>query len=253
MRRAIVRGIDQTEINALVFRGRSSTNHGPVPASLAALQSDEAHRNYPALSFDPEAAVRLLRQDGWTRGADGIFGRDGRRLSVSILTSSESPAGVMLAQVIQRDLARIGIEVQLQLVGFNQLLATLDGNGHDWDIAALNWTVETYPDVHDFFSSDGTQNYGGFRDATMDRLTDDEMFGTGDQPLHAVQDYAASRIPYLYLPSGTPNVLVRDGIDHMDQFLSPNGMWSGELLDLSGPLGCPVATIQPERHDAAHG
>ena len=72
----------------------------------------------------------------------------------------------------------------------------------------------------------------------MDALNRDVMFGSGDGPLHAVQDYTAERAPHLYLPAGTPEVLVRPGIGHVSDFLSPNGMWSAELLTLSGPLSC---------------
>ena len=164
--------------------------------------------------------------------------RDGQRLAFTILTSSESPDGVIQAQLIQRNLRRVGMDVSIRAIGFNQLLATLAGNGHDWDLVTLRWSIVTYPNVHDFFASDGAQNFGHYRDPRMDALNRDVMFGSGDGPLHAVEDYTAERMPHLYLPSGTPEVLVRPGIGHVSDFLSPNGMWSAELLTLSAPLAC---------------
>ena len=238
VRRAMTRGIDQKEIVDLIYRGQASVEHGPVPPSMADLQSDAARAGYPDLSFDPAAASALLLKDGWSPGPDGILVRNGRRLAFSILTSSESTDGIIQAQMIQRHLRRIGMDVSIRTVGFNQLLAILAGNGHDWDLVTLRWSIVAYPNVHDFFASDGALNDGHYLDPRMDALNRDVMFGSGDGPLRAVQDYTAEQAPHLYLPAGTPEVLVRPGIGHVSDFLSPNGMWSGELLTLSGPLAC---------------
>ncbi len=240
VRRAITRAIDQREIVSLVFRGRAAIDHGPVPDAMRDLQSPLARAGYPDLSFDPDAARADLERDGWKPGADGIMVKDGERLALTIQTAPESTYGVLMAQIIQRDLRRIGIAVALRLVGFNQLLSTLAGNGHDWQLVTMNWSIPTYPDVHDFFASDGGENYGHYLDPRMDRLTRDVMFGSGDAPLRAVQDYAAEQAPHLFLPAGTPEILVRPGIGGVEDFLGPNGLWSAELLTLSAPLACPA-------------
>ena len=242
VRRAIIRGVDQREIIDLVFHGQAEIVHGPVPPAMTEMLSPDARAGYPDLSYDPPAARALLLADGWRPGPDGIMAKDGQRLAFTDTTSAESTSGVMQAQVIQRNLRAIGIENDIQIVSFNQLLATLDGNGHDWDMATLLWSVETYPDVHDFFSSDGQLNFGHYEDPRMDQLNRDVMFGDGDGPLFAVQDYTAEQAIHLYLPDGTPNVLVRPGIGRVTDFLTQNGMWSPELLTLSGPLACPADT-----------
>ena len=244
VRRAIDRGIDQREIIGLVYAGHGAVNHGPVPASMAAMQSEAARAGYPDLSYDPAAARALLAADGWRPGPDGILARNGQRLAFEIETSSEGVSAIIQAQVIQRNLRAIGMDVSLHVIGFNQLLATLDGNGQPWDVVTLSWSIPAFPDVHDFFASDGSENYGHYRDARMDALNQDVMFGSGDDALHAVQDYAAEQAPHLYLPGGTPAVLVRPGIGGVTDFLSPNSMWSPELLTLSGPLACPPAVAE---------
>ena len=253
VRRAITRGIDQKQIIDLVFHGQAVANHSPVPAPMTNFQSDRARAGYPELSFDPAAARAGLLADGWKPGADGIMARDGQRLALTILTSAEGATNSLQAEVIQRNLRVVGMEVSIQLVGFNQLLATLDGNGHDWDLAVLLWSVPTYPDVHDFFSSDGSENFGHFLDPQMDELNREVMFGSGDGPLHAVQDFTADKAPHLYLPNPTPTVLVRPGLGGVTDFLSPNAMWSAELLTLSGPLACPSSDpAAPGSADAPH-
>ena len=252
VRRAIIRGVDQREIIDLAFHGQAEVDHGPVPPAMASMLSPLARAGYPDLSYDPAAARALLLADGWRPGPDGIMAKDGQRLAFTDMTSSESATGVMQAQIIQRNLRAIGIENDIQLLGFNQLLATLDGNGHDWDMATLLWSVETYPDVHDFFSSDGQLNFGHYLDPRMDRLNQDVMFGDGDGPLFAVEDYTAESAIHLYLPDGTYSVLVRPGLGGVADFLGQNGMWSPELLTLSGPLACPADTASTGRPQAPH-
>ncbi len=240
VRRAIIRGIDQQEIIDLVYSGHGAIDHGPVPGSMSAMQSEAARAGYPDLSYDPVAARALLAADGWRPGPDGILARNGQRLAFEIETSSEGVSGTIQAQVIQRNLRALGMDVSLHMIGFNQLLATLDGNGQPWDLVTLSWSIPAFPDVHDFFASDGSENYGHYRDAHMDALNRDVMFGDGDDALHAVQDYAAEQAPHLYLPGATPALLVRPGLGGVTDFLSPNSMWSPELLTLSGPLACPA-------------
>ncbi len=254
VRRAIIRGVDQREIVDLVYHGQAEPVHGPVPPAMISMLSPAARAGYPDLSYNPAAARALLLADGWRPGSDGIMAKDGQRLAFTDMTSAESVTGVMQAQVIQRSLHAIGIENDIQIVSFNQLLATLDGNGHDWDMATLLWSVETYPDVHDFFSSDGQLNFGHYFDPRMDRLNQDVMFGDGDGPLFAVQDYTAESAIHLYLPDGTFNVLARPGLGGVTDFLGQNGMWSPELLTLSGPLACPAdtAAARPRPMPTAH-
>ena len=242
VRRAIIRGVNQRDIIDLVYHGQGEIDHGPVPPAMTSMLSPLARAGYPDLSYDPAAARALLLADGWRPGPDGIMAKDGQRLQFTDTTSAESTNGVMQAQVIQRNLRAIGIENDIQIVSFNQLLATLDGNGLDWDMATLLWSVETYPDVHDFFSSDGQLNFGHYLDPKMDRLNQDVMYGSGDGPLFAVEDYTAESAIHLYLPDGTFSVLVRPGLGHVNDFLSQSGMWSPELLTLSGPLACPADT-----------
>ena len=100
-----------------------------------------------------------------------LAGRPARTASGS-RTGSASPSiskcppassiGLITLQVVQRNLAAIGITMNIRGVEFNELFATLNGNGHDWDSIVLAWTIETYPDQQQFFSSDGTANYGHY-------------------------------------------------------------------------------------------
>ncbi|MBE7210471.1 MAG: peptide ABC transporter substrate-binding protein [Gluconacetobacter diazotrophicus] len=247
VRRAITRAIDQKEIVSLVYRGAGVIGHGPVPPAMRSYLSPAARASYPDLSFDPADASRLLDAAGWrVSSQDGIRSRNGTRLAFEVMVSAEAGSTVLMAEILQRQLARVGIELSLRTMSFNQLYATMMGNGHEWDMAILGWSVIGYPDLHDFFATDGTQNFGHYRDPNMDRLAEGEMFGSGNAPLFAAQDYAAENVLALYLPTGTFPVLARNGLGGMDGTLTANDLWATERITLSGPLACPAAAKEAD-------
>lgn len=241
LRRAIAIAIDQKQLIALAYHGQARVTHGPVPPAMTAFLSPQARAGYADLDYDPARARALLDQAGWKPGADGIRVRDGQRLAFDIEVSSGVVDRLIILQVAQRDLAAVGIAMAIRGVEFNELFATLAGNGHDWDSIMIAWTVESFPDQQEFFSSDGTQNFGHFRDARMDALNEAVIANAGDEALHAVQDYAAQLQPFIFLPTGAISVLARDGLGGVNDLAAPAGTWSPELLTLSGAMACPDA------------
>lgn len=61
--------------------------------------------------FDPAQAEHLLDEAGWTRGADGVRVKNGRRLEVSFYYNSQNAQEKAIAETVQADLARIGAKV----------------------------------------------------------------------------------------------------------------------------------------------
>ena len=239
VRRAIATAVDQKQFITLAYHGQGEVTHGPVPLAMTRFLSTQAKAGYTDLDYDPARARALLDQAGWHPGADGIRVRDGQRLAFDVIVSAGVVDRLIILQVVQRNLAAVGIAMAIRGVEFNELFATLAGNGHDWDSIMIAWTVESYPDQQEFFSSDGTQNYGHFRDARMDALNEAVIANAGDQALHAVQDYAAGLQPFIFLPTSAISVLTRDGLGGVNAMTAPAGTWSPELLTLSGAMACP--------------
>ncbi len=238
VRRAIVAAIDQKQIIDLVYHGQAREIHGPVPPAMGEFLSPLARSGYPDLRHDPARATALLDQAGWKPGPDGIRIRDGHRLAFEIEVSAGVADRIIALQIIQRNLQAVGIALAIRGVEFNELLATLNGNGHDWDSIMLGWTIESFPDQQEFFSSDGAVNYGHFRDARMDALNQAVISGSGRQALDAAQDYAAEQQPTIFLPQGRISAMTRIGLDGIAAMASPNGTWAPELLTLGGTLAC---------------
>ena len=253
VRQAIAIAIDQKQVISLALHGQGSVIHGPVPVAMRSFLSPQAKRGYANLDYDPAHARALLDQAGWTPGPDGIRTRDGQRLAFDIEVSAGVVDRLITLQVIQRNLAAVGIALSIRGVEFNELFATLGGNGHDWDSIMIAWTVESFPDSQQFFSSDGTSNFGHFRDARTDALNEAVITGQGNQPLDVVQDYIASLQPFIFLPTGAIATLTRSDLHGVQAMTSPTGTWSPELLTLSGAMACPgVPRETADAHPVGH-
>ena len=238
VRQAIAIALDQDEMIALAWHGQAGEVHGPVPPAMTGFVSQSARLGYPALRHDPERARALLDAAGWHPGRDGIRTRDGQALRFSIGVSSGVVDRLIELQVAQRDLAAVGISIDLRGLEFNDLIATMKGNGHDWDGNMIGQTIEGYPDGQQYFSSDGTSNYGHYEDARMDELNRAVVGDAGHRALDAAQDYTAAQQPVIFLPDGAVSLLARPGLHGLREMENPLGSWSPEFLSLSGDMAC---------------
>ena len=246
VRQAIAAAIDQKQISALAFHGQAPEIHGPVPPALASFTSPQAKAGYADLEYNPGHARALLAKAGFTPGLDGILARHGRRLAFDVAAPPGSPSDLIELQVVQRNLRAVGIALSIRVIEFNQLLAILDGNGLPWEGVMIGWTVTNYPDIAQYFATDGVESYGHYHSARMDELTNAVITKPGDAAFYAAQDYAAEQQAFIFLPTGRISVLVRDGLDGVARMAVPNGNWAPELLRLGGGMACG----QPTRRSA---
>ena len=89
--------------------------------------------------YDPEKSVEILKNLGFTRGTDGIFvDKGGKKLSATLLTVTGWTDWVTDAQLIAKDLKKIGILINVKSVTYSTYRASLSTGSFDM---ALMWTV----------------------------------------------------------------------------------------------------------------
>jgi peptide/nickel transport system substrate-binding protein len=86
---------------------------------------------------DPREAARLLEAAAWRVGGDGVRVRDGERLRLTMLTQpgSVDPA---VAQFVQAELARVGIEVEIEQLDPGAYSSRINSGRFDLDIELPN-------------------------------------------------------------------------------------------------------------------
>ncbi|MDA3644144.1 TIGR04028 family ABC transporter substrate-binding protein [Saccharopolyspora indica] len=108
VRQAIIAGIDRQAIVDTLFTKSYPLATGAL--ARTALGHVDTSANYV---HDPAKAAALLDQAGWTAGPDKIRVKDGRRLALTFNEALPQPRSKEVVTLIQAQLAKIGIQVEL--------------------------------------------------------------------------------------------------------------------------------------------
>ncbi|WP_262927214.1 nickel ABC transporter substrate-binding protein [Phytohalomonas tamaricis] len=108
VRQAIEHAIDKDSIVAKLLYGLE-----PRADTLFAPSFPYADLGLAPYRYDPVEAERLLEADGWMRGADGIRHKDGQPLEIGFYFVGSDAQQKAIAEVVQAELKRVGIDVRL--------------------------------------------------------------------------------------------------------------------------------------------
>jgi peptide/nickel transport system substrate-binding protein len=136
--------------------------------------------------YDPGKAEQLLQQDGWTKGDDGIYAKDGTPLSFSIVTNSGNAIRETLVQVAAEQYKQIGVNAEPKTESFEALVDRLtqskdptygDRGGHDYDAVVIGWSLTADPDMYSIWDSNSTHagenNSIQYKNPDLDKAIDD--------------------------------------------------------------------------------
>lgn len=163
VRRAVSLGIDYDILANQVFDGIFKTANGFYPPDLSfAIQNQKT---------DVALAEKLLDESGWEKQPDGVRAKNGKTLTVILLTYPQQPDLVKMATALQGNLSKIGFDVKIKQV--DDIRAGM--RGKDWNFGVISSGVVTNggsPDavLQESFTAKGTSNFGGVTDAELESL-----------------------------------------------------------------------------------
>jgi peptide/nickel transport system substrate-binding protein len=117
-RRAVSEAINRADLARIVFRGHAIPAVGIVSPSNTAWFNSSL-KPHP---YDTASALRRLRQEGFRLQGDTLRDRNGNAVEFSIATNAGNRARESMATMIQQDLKKIGIKVNVVTLDFNSLL-----------------------------------------------------------------------------------------------------------------------------------
>lgn len=129
LRRAISHAVDRQAFADAVYRGAAVPVHGPVtPGNRVWYSSDT-----PTYPYDPERAKALLGTLGLTdRNGDGIAeDPSGHPAAFSLITQKGNTARERSAAVLQEDLRKIGLRVDIAALEFGALIDRITRADYD--------------------------------------------------------------------------------------------------------------------------
>ena len=117
-RRAIAQAIGRADLARLVYRGHAAPSIGPVsPANLAWFNT-----KLRVPTFDPDASLANLKAAGFSLAGSVLRDRQGQAVEFSLITNSGNKSRERMASMIQQDLARIGIRLNVVPLDFGSLI-----------------------------------------------------------------------------------------------------------------------------------
>ncbi len=178
VRQAIDCAVNKDEIVKMVLLGSGRVTTGPFVVDSWAY--DDGVRPVP---YDPEQAKRLLAEAGWKeRDTDGVLMRGGKRFEFTILTNQGAQERLKTAELIQKDLGKIGIKVKIKVLEWSALLADFIDKRR-FDAVLLGWSLGRDPDCYDIWHSSKTRegefNFLGYANPEVDSLLEEarRVFG----------------------------------------------------------------------------
>jgi len=142
-RRALSHALDRVSMADIVFNRFAVKQCSPLSPSVPFFYDDEV----PCYDYEPKTAKMILSEIvGFEdKNKDGILeDEEGHPLEIVLVTNTEDPARLQLAQMIREDWRRIGIKVHLLPVEFNALVSKLTVT-HDWEAVVMGLTGSVDP------------------------------------------------------------------------------------------------------------
>ena len=165
LRRALLHGINRQYLVDQINEGQAIIADGPIFPKTWAFYEDISR-----YEFDPELAVKLLRENGFTYPGEGGTVRvseDGEKLDFELIYPDDEHH-TLIANAIQENWIALGFDVKLSALPYDELINDrLADRDYQAALVDLNLTSMPDPDPYPFWHQTQTstgQNYSMWND-----------------------------------------------------------------------------------------
>ncbi len=153
IRQALAYGVNRQLIVDSLLKGQGVVANGSI-VPVTYYYNPEIEGQYP---YDPEKAKELLNEAGWD------FNRE-----VKLLVPIGNTVRELSADIIQANLAEIGLDVSIEKMDFPTLISRFQAG--DFDLGLVGWGGTLDPDVRSQYQTGGQYNFGQMSIAEIDDL-----------------------------------------------------------------------------------
>ena len=168
VRQALSMAIDVNKIIEFVLYNQGERITGPFPK-----QTDFYNPHIAPVPYDPQGALKLLAEAGWTRNDQGWLEKDGQRLQFKLITNNGNDIRKAILAIAQDSWKQIGIDVRTDLVEWAVFIQERV-NKLDFDALVLGWSMPLDPDLYQIWHSSQTGynqlNFVGFKNNQADDM-----------------------------------------------------------------------------------
>jgi peptide/nickel transport system substrate-binding protein len=176
LRRALLFAIDRQSMVDALFEGRQKVAiHSLHPYDPYYTEDVE---KYP---YNPEMAKKLLDEAGWKTGSDGIRVKDGKRLSISIMSTAQNKTRENVEVFLQNQFKKVGVDLKIKNQPARVFFGETVRKGLYPDLAMFAWiSSPDNPPKSTLYSGEiptkenghSGQNSGAYRNKLVDESLD---------------------------------------------------------------------------------
>jgi peptide/nickel transport system substrate-binding protein len=169
VRQALSHLVNREKILKDIYHGLGRIVTGPF--FIDSCYYDKSIKPY---EFNIEQAKRLLNDAGWRdTDGDGILDRDGKIFEFTMMQVSGSSMQAKMLPMIQQDMAKAGIVMNIQTFEWSVYLKRLEMK--NFEVCCLAWTSPLEPDPYQVWHSSGadkthSSNHIGFKNKQADEI-----------------------------------------------------------------------------------
>jgi peptide/nickel transport system substrate-binding protein len=242
-RRAISEAINREDLSRIVFHGHAQPALGPFsPANKFWFNNKLQPQTY-----SPDAALKALQTDGFRLENGVLKDKDGNEVVFSIVTNAGSKPRERMAVLIQDDLQKIGIHVNVVTLDFPSLIERMT-QSFDYEAIILGLTnVDLDPngEMNVWLSSSENHQWNPLQkvpetswEAEIDRLMRAQAASTDSrrrkEAFDRVQEIAVEQQPFIFLINKNALSAVSTAVHGAAPvILSPQTFWNADRLTVA--------------------
>jgi peptide/nickel transport system substrate-binding protein len=243
-RRAISEAINRDDLSRVVFHGHAQPAVGPFsPANKFWFNSKLKPQTY-----SPDAALKALQDEGFRMENGALKDKDGNEVVFSIITNAGNKYRERMAVLIQDDLQKIGIHVNVVTLDFPSLIERMT-QSFDYEAILLGLTnVDLDPngEMNVWLSSSDSHQWNPQQkapetdwEAEIDRLMRAQASSSDakkrKEAFDRVQEIVVEQEPFIFLINKNALSAVSTAVHGANPvILSPQTYWNAEWLTVSG-------------------
>ena len=220
VREALSLAIDREELVEILFFKHAKVCTGPFLPATSAFNPE-----VKAPVQDIQKAKQLLKEAGYDENNPFTF---------EIVTSNSSSIRPYAAQILQHQLKKVGVVVELRVMEWQAFL-NMVVFPHKFDSVLLGWGLSSTPDPYLFWHTDSDKKGGfnlvGYNNPLMDKMIDESQSMIDRKKLSKLWKKMFKIItddnPYLFLYIPNSITTVDKGIKNIEPSLS--GIWHNHI------------------------
>lgn len=239
---AISEGINRADMSRIVFRGHAQPAIGPVsPANKFWFNA-----KLKPQAYSPDSALKTLQSNGFRLENGTLKDKDGNAVEFSIITNSGNKYRERMATMIQDDLQKIGIHVNVVTLDFPSLIERMT-QSYDYEAILLGLTnvgLDPNEQMNVWLSSSENHQWNPQEkapetawEAEIDRLMRAQASSADPkkrkEAFDRVQEIAVEQEPFIYLVNRNALSAVAANVHGASPvILVPQTYWNVEWLSV---------------------